>query len=68
MTAWTQGERDSVEDVSEPTQGGITMLGTYYADRFVGRKTYVAIFFAKTNTPLPIRLSQWVPTCWSLTL
>ena len=49
MTAWTQGERDSVEDVSEPTQGGITMLGTYYADRFVGRKTSCGDIFRQNQ-------------------
>ena len=49
MTAWTQGERDSVEDVSESTQGGITMLGTYYADRFVGRKTSCGDIFRQNQ-------------------
>lgn len=49
LTAWTQGETDSLEEVSESLKGGTTMLGTYYADRFVGRKTSCGEIFRQNQ-------------------
>ena len=47
--ALAQGEADSLERVSESLTGGTTMLGTYYADKFVGRKTSCGEIFRQNQ-------------------
>ena len=47
--ARAQNETDSLERVAESLSGGTTMLGTYYADRFVGRKTSCGEIFRQNQ-------------------
>lgn len=47
--ARTQNETDSLERVAESLSEGTTMLGTYYADRFVGRKTSCGEIFRQNQ-------------------
>ena len=49
LAAWTQDETGSLKEVSESLTGGTTMLGTYYADRFVGRKTSCGEIFRQNQ-------------------
>ena len=44
-----QGEYDSIADEAELTSKGTTMLGTYYADRFVGKKTSCGEIFRQNQ-------------------
>lgn len=44
-----QSETDSLERLAERTLNGTTMLGTYYADRFVGRKTSCGEIFRQNQ-------------------
>ena len=39
LMARAQSDTDSLERLAETMSEGTTMLGTYYADRFVGRRT-----------------------------
>ena len=49
LSAWPQSERDSLTGVDTSLSGGTTMLGTYYADRFVGRKTSCGEIFRQNQ-------------------
>ena len=49
LVARTQGEADSLDKVSKSLPEGTTMLGTYYADRFVGRKTSCGEIFRQNQ-------------------
>ena len=44
-----QNETDSLENLAEKMTEGTTMLGTYYADRFVGRKTSCGEIFRQNQ-------------------
>ena len=47
--AGAQNETDSLERMAERMSEGTTMLGTYYADRFVGRKTSCGEIFRQNQ-------------------
>jgi rare lipoprotein A len=49
LLAQAQNERDSIESMAETMSEGTTMLGTYYADRFVGRKTSCGEIFRQNQ-------------------
>ena len=49
LTVGAQGEADNLDEMSETLPGGTTMLGTYYADRFVGRKTSCGEIFRQNQ-------------------
>lgn len=49
MLAPAQNETDSLESLAETLSEGTTMLGTYYADRFVGRKTSCGEIFRQNQ-------------------
>lgn len=49
LMVWAQGERDSLDELTETVGDGTTMLGTYYADRFVGRKTSCGEIFRQNQ-------------------
>lgn len=49
LLAQAQNETDSIESLAEEMSEGTTMLGTYYADRFVGRKTSCGEIFRQNQ-------------------
>ena len=49
LTVGAQGETDNLDEMSETLPEGTTMLGTYYADRFVGRKTSCGEIFRQNQ-------------------
>ena len=49
LIAGAQGTPDSLAKASESATEGVTMLGTYYADRFVGRKTSCGEIFRQNQ-------------------
>ena len=49
LIAGAQGTTDSLANAAEGSTEGITMLGTYYADRFVGRKTSCGEIFRQNQ-------------------
>ncbi len=49
LTLWAQSDVDSLAEKAETLGDGITMLGTYYADRFVGRKTSCGEIFRQNQ-------------------
>ena len=49
LAVGAQGEADSLDNVSKNLPEGTTMLGTYYADRFVGRMTSCGEIFRQNQ-------------------
>ena len=48
-TAWAQTDPGGADDNQSSRRNGITMLGTYYADKFVGRKTSCGEIFRQNQ-------------------
>lgn len=48
-TTWAQTDQSGADNESASRSGSVTMLGTYYADRFVGRKTSCGEIFRQNQ-------------------
>ena len=60
-----QGIQDSIDMLAKASD--TTMLGTYYADRFVGRKTSCGEIFRQNQYIAAHKTCPWAPTCLSPT-